>query len=141
MKQALLFFIFILSTLQLVQGQQISTTANQQPIQSYDSYISKQKANKTAAWICLGSGIVMTATGIGINMSGGLFDGDSTNNNKGLWLSYLGGATTIASIPLFISAGINKRKAKMSLKNESVSIGNSTISNLNYTAISLTIPF
>ena len=73
-------------------------------------------------------------------MSGGILDNDSTNNDKGIWLSYLGGATTIASIPFFISAGKNKRKAKLFLKNSISSLKSPDIKNINYTGISLEIP-
>jgi hypothetical protein len=83
----------------------------------------------------------MTVAGIGSNLSGGILDNDSTNNDKGLWLSYLGAATTIASIPFFISAGKNKRKAKMFLKNSVSTIILPKSRNSNYLSVSLTIPF
>ena len=89
----------------------------------------------------LGTGIGMTIAGLGINMEGPLLDNDATNNDKGLWLSYVGAATTIASIPFFITAGKNKRQATLSLKNEISPLNNLTINNSNYTSIALTIEF
>ncbi len=44
---------------------------------------------------------------LAINMNNGIEDSDETS--KGLWLSYLGGAVTLVSIPLFISAGKHKK--------------------------------
>jgi hypothetical protein len=141
MKRILATIFILLFAFQMSFGQKTYTVIDQKPIQSYDIYMNKQKTNNKVAWACLGSGIAMTITGIGINVGGGIIDGDPTNNTKGLWLSYLGGATTLTSIPFFISAGKNKRKARMSLKNESVTISKTTISNLNYTSVSLVIPF
>ena len=102
----------------------------------YDFHIKKKKSNNLAGWIVLGSGAVMIVAGLGINTSGGIIDNDTTNNNKGLWLSYLGGATTLVSIPLFLSGGKHKRKANALLKNSNIAFGN-----INYTSLSLTFNF
>lgn len=131
----LMFFSF-----QMIQSQVIEPTTDKSSQELFDFYTLKQKKNKTTAWIMLGTGIGMTIAGIGINMSGGVLDGDSTNNAKGLWLSYLGGATTIASVPFFISAGKNKRKAKMYLNNSISKIKFPQNRNLNYWSVSLIVP-
>ncbi len=73
-----------------------------------EDYLKKYKNQKTAAWISLGGGIGMAVGGFVINLSG---DWVGPNQNKGSWLIYLGGAATLASIPLFISAHKNKRRA------------------------------
>jgi hypothetical protein len=139
MKQTLTLIIILLVVFQSGYCQKTEKKGNQKYQQSHDIYIQKYKANKTVAWVMLGSGIAMTVAGLGINMEGGVLDGDSTNNNKGLWLSYLGGATTIVSVPLFFSAGKNKRKARMSLQSETV--GYSTFEKNRYIAISYAINF
>ncbi|MEP3836478.1 MAG: hypothetical protein ABJM36_02470, partial [Algibacter sp.] len=110
---------------------------DQSPQERYDFHISKKKVNNRAAWITLSGGIAMIVGGLGINMSGGILDGDSTNNNKGLWLSYLGGATTLSSIPLFIAKGKHKEKAKIQLENRTVGFDNK----LNYTGVSIVFSF
>ena len=56
-------------------------------------------------------------------------------------LFYVGAATTVGSIPLFIIAGSNKRKAALSLKGETVSFGNLTYKNSRHIAVALTIDF
>jgi len=71
LKRVLSTIFILLFAFQMVLGQKIITVADQEPIQSYDTYIKKQKTNKTAAWICLGSGIVITVAGLGFNMGGG----------------------------------------------------------------------
>jgi len=124
----------------MIQSQVIESTTDKSSQELFDFYTLKQKKNKTTAWVMLGTGIGMTIAGIGINMSGGILDGDSTNNDKGLWLSYLGAATTIASIPFFISAGKNKRKAKMYLNNSISKINFSQNRNFNCWSVSLIVP-
>ena len=101
-------------------GQVLTEEKNQSAQELYDFHISKKKANKTVAWITLGGGVAMIVGGIGING----FDGDTTNNSKGLWLSYLGAATTLVSIPLFIASGKHNKKAKIQLQNGAVGFEN-----------------
>ena len=93
-----------------------SQQTNPSPILTKQDYLQKSKNQKTAAWIMLGSGLGMVGGGLAINLSGGILNG---NGSKGLWLSYLGGAVTIASIPFFIAASKNTKKAaSLSFKNE-----------------------
>ena len=137
MKQILLLLIFCLGFINLTTGQQMTTNSNQSPQELYDFHISKKKANNLAGWITLGSGAAMIIGGLGWNVSGGIVDGDINNNNKGLWLSYLGGATTLASVPLFIAAGKHKRKAKIQLQQGAVGLYN----NINYSGLSISFSF
>ena len=137
MKNKFLLFVFLIGFINLSIGQEIPTNPNQTPQELYDFHISKKKENNLAGWITLGSGTAMIIGGLGWNLSGGIVDGDSTNNNKGLWLSYLGGATTLASIPLFIAAGKHKRKAKIQLQQGVVGLYN----NVNYSGLSISFSF
>jgi len=141
MKNYLIATLTVLLTICTTSGQVIQEDANNQAQELYDYHMLKRKKAKTTGWIMLGSGIAMTIGGIGINMSGGILDNDSTNNDKGLWLSYLGAATTIASVPFFISAGKNKRKARLFLKNSVSTIKLPKSRNSNYLSVSLAIPF
>ena len=136
-KIILITLIFYLGFSNNVSGQALTEQKNQSPQELYDFHISKKKANNTAAWITLGGGVAMIVGGLGINMSGGIVDNDTTNNNKGLWLSYLGAAVTVVSIPLFISAGKHKRKAKIQLQNGAMGFNQK----INYSAVSLTFSF
>jgi len=141
MKRLLIILLILIMSSQLINGQVIEPQPEKTPQQLYDFYSLKQKRTNTAAWICIGSGVVMIGAGMAINLSGGILDNDTTNNNEGLWLSYVGAATTLISIPLFISAGSHKRKAKLSLKGDSVSFGSIVIEKSNYVSIAFTIPF
>ena len=133
----LMFFILYFGLFDNAMGQVLSAENSQSSQELYDFHINKKKANNTAAWITLGGGVAMIVGGLGINTSGGIIDGDSTNNDKGLWLSYIGAATTVVSIPLFISAGKHNRKAKVELKNGAIGFNK----NLNYSLISVTFSF
>lgn len=95
-----------------------SSLFSQQPLLTEEEYLRKSKSQKTAAWVLFGGGLGMVSGGIAINLSGGILNG---NGSKGLWLSYVGGATVLSSIPLFITASKNKRKAaSVSMSNEKI---------------------
>jgi len=85
---------------------------------SKEDYLRKAKNQRIAAWVSLGGGIGMIISGFSINVSEGWGDG---NQNKGLWLSYVGGAAALVSIPLFITARKNKKRAaSIGLSNQSI---------------------
>jgi len=134
MKRLLGILLILIMSSQLIQGQVIEPQSEKTPQQLYDFYSLKQNRTKTAAWICIGSGIVMIGAGMAINVG-------ATNANGGLWLSYVGAATTLVSIPLFIKVGNHKRKAKLYLKSKNVTFNVISIEKSNYLAIGLTIPF
>ncbi|GAA4898183.1 hypothetical protein GCM10023311_23770 [Flaviramulus aquimarinus] len=140
MKTRLIILIFCLWFFNISLGQVLTEEKDQSPQEIYDFHISKKKANNTAAWITLSGGIAMIVAGIGINVSedlNNIFSDDNTNNNKGLWLSYLGAATTLSSIPLFIAKGKHKEKAKIQLQNGAVGFDNK----VNYTGFSIVFSF
>lgn len=134
-----IFLIFIL-TFQCAIGQVMDTSISTTPQENFDFYNLKQKRQKTAAWICLGGGVAMTLTGLVIKgghktgeafgemfgeiLTLGLADFEETEPPPiANFLIYLGGASTAASIPLFVSAGNNKRKASLSIKGEPLTFG------------------
>ena len=132
---AIILGVLMFST-SLAQGQEIDNSSNKTPQEMHDMFMKKHKTNKLVGWIMVGSGVVMIVSGIGINLSEGWGEG---NQNKGLGLSYLGGAITLTSIPFFISAGSNKRKARLALKGGTVGIG--MFDKTNHLSVSITIPF
>ena len=77
----------------------------------------------------------------GIVAVAGVANAESSATPIGVGMFLLGSAATIASIPLFIAAGSNKRKAMLSLKAKPLTFGIKSISNSNYTALTLSIPF
>ncbi|SDS31095.1 hypothetical protein SAMN04515667_1885 [Formosa sp. Hel1_31_208] len=131
-----MILIFCLGFLHNAIGQTLTQEKPQTAQELYDFHISKKKANKTAGWIVLGGGVAMIVGGLGINMSGGLLDNDG-NQDKGIWLSYLGAATTAVSIPLFIASGKHNRKAKIELQNGAIGFNKP----INYSGISIIFSF
>jgi hypothetical protein len=136
-KTRLLILIFCLGLLDPALGQAVTDVEKQSAQELYDFHISRKKENNTAGWITLGGGIAMIVGGMAFNLSGGIMDNDTTNNNDGLWLSYLGGATTLVSIPLFIAAGSHKRKAQIQVKNGAVGYD----TRHNYSGVAMVLSF
>ena len=141
------FILFFLIALLQIQSQVIEPTTNKSSQELYDFYFLKQKKNKTAAWIMLGGGLVITMAGLVVNSEDEVGEIitlgfiEFEKEHKGDWMIYLGSATTLASVPFFIAAGKNKRKAWLSLKKVQNSVGNINFDNSNYLSVSITIPF
>jgi hypothetical protein len=138
MKNTLISFFILLFTFQMVQCQVIDSNTSQE--KSYDYYSVKQLQNKRAARICLGTGGGLIIVG-GLVAVAGVANAESSATPIGVGMFLLGSATTIASIPLFIATGSNKRKAKLSLKAEPLTFGIKSTGNSNYTALAFSIPF
>ena len=105
-------------------------------------YLTKSKNQKTAAWVLLGGGTALIATGFII--------GDGKNASfddaaEGALLAGVGLLSTIGSIPLFIASGKNKRKAMKAsafIKMEKApSFQNQSLKQNSYPAFSISIPF
>ncbi|WP_217604867.1 hypothetical protein [Chitinophaga sp. GbtcB8] len=78
-------------------------------MQSQDYYEKRSKNQKKAAWILLGSGVALFAGGIIVASQQ---NGDGAEAAVPLvFMSGTGIVTSLVSIPFFISAGSNKRKA------------------------------
>ena len=75
------------------------TTANKSP--SKQNYLQKSKRQRTTAWILLSTGITMIAVAAPGDVSFDILP----------VLVIGGGASVLGSIPIFIAAGRNKRKA------------------------------
>lgn len=137
MKKILILLCLISFTIPMVNGQTTDTTINLSPQALHDMYIKKHQTNNTVGWSLLGGGLVMTGVGSYIYV---MNQNESVYSNKtGEFLFYLGVLTTVASIPAFISAGSNKRKAMLALKGETVTIGTNIHGKAGYTALAFTI--
>lgn len=123
MKKCILILMFLFFVLKTFSQAEISHEFTR------DDYVKKSNNQKITAWILLGAGLGMAVTGMSISVNQfsnqllNVFGGEPTdfNKNKGLWLFYLGSATTLTSIPFFISAHRNKKRAA------TVAITNQTI--------------
>jgi hypothetical protein len=94
-KSILLFFVLLLTISSFGQQTNPSQTLTKQ------DYLKKSKTQKTAAWICLGSGAVLFAIATPGEVSLDILPA----------LVIGGGVLVAGSIPLFIASGKNKRKA------------------------------
>lgn len=133
----------------------ISVTTFSQSIDSLkpftnSDYLKKSKRQQNAAWIFAGGGAVLLGTGLAIGLRDasdallGLFEGETESPSAtGEILFYTGTASLLASIPLFIAASKNKRKANdvlASFKFENrQTIQNSTFIKSSYPAIVLKV--
>lgn len=81
------------------------------PVLTKQDYLQKSKSQRTSAFILLGTGAALLAVAAPGNVSFDILP----------ILVIGGGAAIIGSIPLFIAAGKNKRRAmSLSFKNETV---------------------
>ena len=135
MKQLLIILCFF--ALQIVKAQ-VAEPIEKTYEKSHGYYSLKQHQNKEAARICLISGAGLIAVG-GIMAFAGVANSESSATPIGAGMFVLGVASTVASIPLFILAGNNKRKARLSLKAETVYYGIKG-NNFNSPSLSLSIP-
>lgn len=91
-------------------SQQITTTT---PTLTKTDYLQKSKNQKTVAWVLLGGGTALVITG------GILYESNTNrtgvsgaiNGSTGLSLVEIGLVSMAGSIPFFISASKNKKKA------------------------------
>lgn len=100
MKQAFTIIAFVMIS---------SVIYCQQPAVSKTDYLKKSNRQQNAAWICLGGGAVITATGFII---AGQTKTDDVGKRIGAYIGAGAGIlSSIASIPLFIAANNNRQKA------------------------------
>ena len=105
-----IMLVFVLTAIALSSFSQ-SILTNER---TKEYYLNKSRQQKRIAWILLGSGIVATVGGYGAAQAGAInsfWGGDTKKDNSPSVLLVAGIASTLGSIPLFISASNNKWKA------------------------------
>ena len=137
MKKILVSGCLFLSIIQLVNGQKLDTVRYASPQELHEKYMQNRKTQNKTGLIILTCGLGMTAGGSYIYFIQAMGEGSITNTGPTLF--YLGAIATLASVPFFISAGQNKKKAKLALKEEFLTIGNRILNRSNYMALALTI--
>lgn len=102
------------------------------PVLTKQDWLKKSKNQKTAAWLLVGGGVVLSSTSLILiatkgaedvfNIIPGIVTGDPTPQNNYTTETILltgGAAAILSSIPLFIASGKNKGKSmSLSFKNE-----------------------
>ena len=109
--------IVIFLFLSLFAGAQQKDTTHQKTFarEAYHRYMKQRKTFNTLGWVALGAGVTLCLTS---------YASYASNDFNGTWdlepLFIAGLVTTGMSLPLFITAGVFKRKAKLALKGENV---------------------
>ena len=101
---------------------------------SKEHYLQKSKNQRTAGWVLLGAGAGIGLIGAIVSaeaLTEDWFFGDSKKSDTGLILGAVGAASSLASIPFFISASKNSRKAaQLSLESQRYFIPGQELSGL-----------
>ena len=118
---------------QFAQAQHLKTKKTPQEL--YDFHMKESRANKTWAWIVVGTGVGVMVTGLSIASDSSLYE--ENDSTEGLVLSTIGSLSTLISIPLFIAGAKHKKKAKLQLKNGAISFN----SEMKGTSVVVTISF
>jgi hypothetical protein len=137
----LLFIFLFLLSFSNINAQRLDSLEEKTAQEWYHHHMEKKKILNTIAWVTVITGPVMILSGLIINAvaiwdaeGDGLFVNDT---NKGLWLSYLGGAVSLASIPLFIISGKHKKKAELYLSQGAVGFNHAG----HYTGLGISFSF
>ena len=128
MKKVILLFLLL-----AVAASTFSQQINPSPVLTKQDYQLKSKRQKTAAWVLMGGGFVMSTIGISLALNDATVilisvltltpTNDNNNSSAAELLLITGAASMLGSIPLFIAAGKNKRKAmSLSFKNEKMQL-------------------
>ena len=130
-KQAIIFMALIA----IASNSFCQQTTTSQPLTKED-YLTKSKHQKTIAWVMLGGGIALA-------VGGAIWAGSNWDSSGPDVLFVVAGASLIGSVPLFIAAGKNKRKAmsaSANFKMETVPVIQHTIlARKSYPTLSLNI--
>ena len=126
--------LFFLSSAALAQPTD-TTHQNRFAPEGYNRYMKQRKTFNTLGWVALGAGVVMCVTSY-LDYAGNDFNG--TWELEPLFIAGL--VTTGISIPLFITASIFKRKARLALVKDKAGLGK-PFGRPGYPAIALQLKF
>jgi hypothetical protein len=83
----------------------------QTPAFSKDYYLHKSKSQRTTAWILLAGGTLTTVGGVFAYIANDINQGSNSAETAFVVLMWSGIAADVLSIPFFISASKNKKRA------------------------------
>jgi hypothetical protein len=129
---------------QLKTPQVAFTEDSTKPKKDADYYIAKSNDQRTTAWVLLGGGALCTGIGVLIFPKDyGIFGNSSETESKAtlsVVLSIVGFAAMISSIPVFVTAAKNKRKAMLLINNQKTGLGIPLNVGKDITGVTITIP-
>jgi len=109
-------------------------------------YSIKAKKQNTAGWVMLGGGAIVTAIGVAIFPKDydifGFGNSSGTESQASLATAFTiaGTLSMLGSIPVFIAAGKNRRRAELALSNQKISFQLPGKMSQHISGISLSIP-
>ena len=90
-----------------------------------EDFLKKSRSQRTIGWIMAGTGTALVATGFVVAFADAMetaFSGDSYNKTGEAMI--IGGVACAAgSIPLFIAANKNKKKARLAIGTQTIPVG------------------
>ncbi|NHE57087.1 hypothetical protein [Cyclobacterium plantarum] len=106
--------ITVVLILTFLMGSQINAGAQEM---SKKDYLEKSRRQKTTGYIMAGGGLAMVAAGSTLFSENfilfGASDAEEQATGIGVAMAVVGGIAAIGSIPVFISAGKNKKRAAL----------------------------
>ncbi|MDQ6755796.1 MAG: hypothetical protein M3004_02565 [Bacteroidota bacterium] len=131
-KIIIICLLFLCGNSLIINAQMQNTTTNGNTpnnLLTHEEYLTKSKNQKLFGFIFLGAGVTTLA----------IISAGNTDLNAVGPLAIVGGAAALGSIPLFIAAGKNKRKAELVVKNEKVFFNPVVISKEHFIALGVKI--
>ena len=140
MKKALPIVLGLIFSFQISHGQINGSTATGIKNNTHDYYFLKHKQQKKNGLIFLGVGTAFIATGIITYIVLGNIDSDEVGGFLiGAGITLIGGASLLVSVPILISSGSNKRKAKAFIASENIGFNVMPSLNTRYVSLGLSI--
>lgn len=96
-------------------------------------YLKQSKQHKTIGWVLIGAGVTLAIIG-----SQQIVNDLFTESGEGVTLLILGNLSTIASVPLFLSAAKNRGRAEILLRNQNIPLTN--VSGTRLISVGVAVP-
>ena len=142
MRISIVAIIILLLTFNSSFAQLIEPPPNSSQKQFYNYYKLKQTKNKNIGLVLLGAGaIIVIGNYISYSNSSTTSMFGNIPNTSQIVVFGIGGASTLASIPFFISSGKHKKKANLYINGESVNFSNLSKGMSKNFSIALTLEF
>lgn len=130
-----------------IQAQHLENSSTKPGNKDFRYYSKKQKNQKTAAWILISGGAVVSVSGMIAQAATSTMDlvmimaGSEPEefDQTGTYIAYAGLATMATSIPFFIASGKNKKRANIALQQQKITMGNKMNQQVTYQSLSLRI--
>lgn len=138
MKPPILLFLLALFSVQTIQSQVIDSTMTESKKEISDFHFERSHKLKKTGYILLAAGGGAILTSYLIASNAGLY---STEMGVGSLIFLAGVGSTVASIPLFITAHNHKKKAELILSTGNLGFQGSTLYESGYASVGFRVGF